>query len=145
MNNKGIDMRDIKFRAWNKKDKFMQAVCFLSWLVGGIKADDAGTYIGNGWVEGTGTKKDSECDVILMQYTGQLDENITEIYEGDIVKQRKNCMFDDGYVVQQVVFNKDQFVSGNCSLYQAVNTFRAKVIGNIYENPELLVTPDHQI
>ena len=75
----------------------------------------------------------------MMQFTGLTDKNGKDIYEGDIVEQEKNCLFDDGKYILTVCFNgKDQFVSGNCSLYQAVQSFGAEVIGNIYENPELL-------
>ena len=77
--------------------------------------------------------------IAKRQYTGLKDKNGKEIYEGDIVEQDKNCMFNDGKLINMVSFDgRDKFVSGFCSLYQAVNSFNAVVIGNIYENPELI-------
>ena len=74
----------------------------------------------------------------LMQFTGLQDNNGVDIYEGDIVYQKINCLADFGRHKKMVGFNEDQFKSGGCSLYEAVRSFDAKVIGNIYENPELL-------
>lgn len=79
-------------------------------------------------------------DAEVMQYTGLKDSKGAEIYEGDIVGQYKNCLFDEGYINNEVEFIHDQFCSNGCSLLQAVNYFGARVIGNIYENPELLTT-----
>lgn len=65
-------MREIKFRAWNKKDKVM------------INA----IFVGLGKVYGmTKTFKPSKEleDVILMQYTGLLDRNGKQIYEGEVI------------------------------------------------------------
>lgn len=107
-------MREIKFRAWDHEI--------------GVMADDVHSKYGATYKSAT-----------LMQFTGLLDKNGKEIYEGDIVEQDVNCMFDKGKHKQEVSFNgKDQFVSGNCSLNQAIESFQAEVIGNIYENPELM-------
>ena len=75
-----------------------------------------------------------------MQYTGLKDKNGVEIYEGDIIE----CKTDIYNLIHigEVVFKKEfaAFVIENIcgeTLFHhlSLNTF--KVIGNIYENPEL--------
>ena len=78
-----------------------------------------------------------------MQYTGLKDKNGKEIYEGDVVKCEGITAIVK-YVVEPAiagfVFDQD-----NCGAYReyAVDeqkrTIHYEVIGNIYENPELLV------
>jgi len=80
-------------------------------------------------------------DYILMQYTGLKDKNGKEIYEGDIIKNIDGYVhwgkYEDGEYVYNVytwVLNKYGTV-----LSEMVLTYKnVEVIGNIYENPELL-------
>lgn len=77
-------------------------------------------------------------DIPVMQYTGLKDKNGKEIWEGDILK-----LID---INVSVFFNSAtasfdfQYEGGDCeSLYSNIEAgIEMEVIGNIYENPELL-------
>lgn len=105
-------MREIKFRAWNKERKRFDYYDLIK--------DDT-SYFGD-CVGGYRHKH----QYILMQYTGLHDKNGKEIYEGDILKASW------GY---QGEVKFDWFIYANleCTIADDV-----EVIGNIYENPELL-------
>jgi uncharacterized phage protein (TIGR01671 family) len=76
-------------------------------------------------------------NVVLMQYTGLCDKNGKEIYEGDIV--RLYCKgtehLEGAHVVEWISESEGGFSIG-WGLFN--NTFDYEVIGNIYENPDLL-------
>lgn len=69
------------------------------------------------------------------QYTGLKDKNGTKIFEGDIVLLKG---YDEPY---QVVFDESCFQAYSDSVRYAMDNFYdhdIEVIGNIYDNPELL-------
>ncbi len=123
--------REIKFRVWDVGNKEMlevQELDFESTFYGGriaIRPDQYNDYF------------DTE-DMILMQYTGLKDKNGKEIYEGDIVKIKyrdedigKVIYEHNGFSIDVTNMNK------NYGRVSFVNNFM-EVIGNIYDNPELL-------
>jgi len=77
-----------------------------------------------------------QCEI--MQYTGLKDKNGKEIYEGDIVKAN----WGQGELIAEIMFEDGAFVLGMGMI--AIGTWQVKiticieVIGNIYQNPELL-------
>ncbi len=126
--------REIKFRAWSKKrNKIYEVLILFRDVIGGLWAKCKGYDI----VE----QKDIQIDVqpkdcLLMQYTGLKDKNGVEIYEGDVLKD-----------LQENYTGKVWFASGcfysDCSGFgeQTLDILieeRVEIIGNIYENPELL-------
>lgn len=66
-----------------------------------------------------------------MQYTGLKDKNGVEIYEGDLVVE------NGSFGPYQVEYYKNGFYLGDF-LHSNWNAEDVEVIGNIYENPELL-------
>lgn len=127
--------REIKFRAWDSENKFMRDdIGEIHFLEGGIKIYGCATQIGNGWAK----------DNPLMQYTGLKDKNGVEIYEGDIVK----CFL--GAVTGHVVFDNGCFSLKLTDIFKPLMGYDINsipplydlgdisIIGNIYENAELL-------
>ena len=119
--------REIKFRAWNKKKKFMESAWLIDWEHGEV----CHAY--------HNVSKLDDC--VLMQFTGLYDSESKEVYEGDILTDIKNANVDENpYVVcfsDGAYYWKCLQSKAEDFLYQAI-TGNGKVIGNIYENPELL-------
>ena len=84
-------------------------------------------------------------DFILMQSTGLKDKNGSEIFEGDIVKYEAGC----NTVTEEVAYDKNfagfgvrdadtDIIFTFLQLADVVDLSSLEVIGNIYQNPELL-------
>lgn len=81
----------------------------------------------------------------IGQFTGLYDKNGKEIYEGDIVKH-----FNHNEIIREIIFMKGsfgywtgkEFISYASNYHFEWNDFykseKIEIIGNIYENPELL-------
>ena len=140
-----MDMREIKFRAWygNYMDVFEIGEMF-------------------GWTNRRKVARGLTA-YPLMQYTGLKDKNSKEIYEGDVVAKSVPLFqpLGRGQRVDEVVWGRDDKNTGMWEL-RLISDDRIKrnpeskvpyfepfglgcephnfeVIGNIYENPELLV------
>ena len=77
---------------------------------------------------------------VLMQYTGLKDKNGKEIYEGDIVGISWWDGLEDKTTQAQVIFKSGSFMWDDKKRYDSLfyKHMTFDVIGNIYENPELL-------
>jgi uncharacterized phage protein (TIGR01671 family) len=73
-----------------------------------------------------------------MQFTGLYDVNGKEIYEGDIIKHRYFSVKG----VAEVCWNDDEacFLAIEPNGARVILRPNSEVIGNIYENPELLTS-----
>lgn len=76
------------------------------------------------------------------QYVGRKDKNKREIYEGDIVRTGKDDIGDPEPMIGQVIMRDGSWLIENEKKQEAIDLFSEitsrEVIGNIYENPELL-------
>ena len=123
-------MREIKFRTWNDKTSTMTA----PFSAEDIRNDE---HYAN-W----------ESFESLMQFTGLKDKNGKEIYEGDIVKMVLDKIIPR-YAICEVKW-RDEYTGINFSHVRLENVINPgegwsmsthdtwEVIGNIYENAELL-------
>ena len=123
--------QEIKFRAWNKKDKVMVDVAAMNFGPSGLwslieDAVDAELQLSDSYE--------------LMQYTGLHDKNGREIYEGDVVdiglrnQDGKPVIAPVSYETYAAGYVLD---NGGNGIWQRL-TKECEVIGNTFENPELL-------
>ena len=121
-------MREIKFRVWDAHKRMWTEYRIHDGVVYFL---DKSTGV---WV-GKYDKRYKEFD--FMEYSGLRDKNNKEIYEGDIVVQnnkRHRVIFDEENA--RFCIRDDEFEL-NVS-FTNMNNKRMEVVGNIYENPELI-------
>jgi len=136
-----LPKREIKFRIWDKDNKKM--------FYKGVSPDRI--YMGlDGKLYNGLNGQDFSDNFILMQYTGLHDRNGKEVYEGDIVRitgEYVNPITNSSYPihrVQMVCWESKKKVRGNLFAgfiglnFGIAHTIKIEVIGNIFENPELL-------
>lgn len=122
-------MREIKFRAF-VDNKMYKVVGLDLW------SDSVSEHTFTIWDDDLDDSIELDAtEFELMQYTGLKDKNGKEIYEGDILITKD---IEGGKYKTFVTHENGMFLSGEESLYDDVFLFEAEVVGNIYENPELL-------
>ena len=122
-------MREIKFRAWLLAVKRMTYTHTLDELMNWNTQEE---------INGIG---------IWLQYTGLRDKNGTEIYEGDILRHNWNSGNDImKETISEVRFSDGAFICDDkkranfdISIHALSDWAEVEVIGNIYENQELLI------
>lgn len=131
-----------KFRAWDKRKNVMRDVAVLHFT----KNDKTNSI--EYWINPTELKSYHVRNIDLMQSTGLKDKNSIEIFEGDIVLVNVSNGFDH-LVNEKTVVQESEFHSGLiCKSLASGMEYRVfkhkkmdyeyEVIGNIYENSELL-------
>lgn len=126
-------MRIIKFRGKRAKGE-----CVGEWAYGELTQHDNLIWLEEcEYFSGAYVQTDT-----IGQFTGLYDKNGKEIYEGDIVEV---TVHGEGSFTSQVTFDDGAFVvcfyRGNYATLHDYNDsryYRIRVIGNIYDNPELL-------
>ena len=131
-------MQEIKFRAYDTLNKCMVDYDYITFYAfGGSEIGGTSCISGGGVnIQNHQWKNDiKQQGIVLMQYTGLKDKNGKEIYEGDI------CQYKNRNIVK-IYFKDGHFLMNNwgdisCDLSDV------EVIGNIYENSELLKGGDN--
>ena len=132
--------REIKFRVWNGRTMTYpegpEAPFTVIRLGGKVVDVSYGELMGE------------EEHSVLLQYTGYKDSDGKDIYEGDIVKEtwKENSPYgyrpeewDDEEDIYAINYVAPSFIFRNRWGDQtSIEDFKRAVIGNIYENPELL-------
>ena len=125
----GGDMREIKFRAWDSCHDFM-----MSWGILNQYDEDGHTCFLD-ILDGT------YSEIIPMQYTGLKDSKGVEIYEGDIAKKWYGPR-DEQFFPCLVIWRGNSWKIKDPNRYEyyfhEIFPESMEIIGNIYENPELL-------
>ena len=123
-----------KFRAWLKQEQEMDnEIDYISWLFDELYG------IGDGITYFVEAK-----DLVLMQSTGLKDKNGKEIFEGDILAFKTDdevinvkIFWDEKHALFMFRSEKYNEEEPLAELVEA-NTYPFEIIGNVYENPELL-------
>jgi uncharacterized phage protein (TIGR01671 family) len=129
-------MRDLKFRAYDEQKNEMRKSVLIEDLILRASTMDPNKFT---W----------DYDIPLMQFTGIISTNDKEIFEGDIIQYEN----DAGKFIDCVEYNADM----TCFVLQKFNSvyfienlesktvgsiyeesFSFEVVGNIYQNKELL-------
>ena len=122
-----------KFRAWDKR--------FSEFVEDFFVSEDGKIYkksTNTGY--GIAISRETSDKVILMQSTGLKDKNGKEVFVGDIIKCTRGCL-------HEVYIEKEYggtYFGGMPAVYLKdlregyAWTEHEEIIGNIYENPELL-------
>lgn len=129
--------REIKFRAWCINEKV--------WFTAGFSVCESGQQIfdADEFTHNVGEH------VKLVQYTGMKDKNGKEIWEGDIVESK--TLFKDSIIRAKIIWDEamgfwkveeiNPVYSEREYLHEVCKgAYETVVVGNIYQNPELIQT-----
>lgn len=114
-------MREVRFRAWIPSEKRIGGTFTLREV-----ANEDGTF---------------DDDVIFLESTGLEDKNGKEIFEGDIIKAIANFYQKETIIEPAKIWwmpNSAMFGVYGWGDRNITDFIQIEIIGNIYENPELL-------
>ncbi|WP_338217109.1 YopX family protein [Lacticaseibacillus salsurivasis] len=153
-------MRQIKFRAWDKQRRHMFDVEQLAYNLRGelVSIYGFGRDFSNDQEALMGEEPDLD-KAVLMQFTGLHDKNGRDIYEGDLLRVELDDDPDSYYIAPVTWCGADypafdimskywpKNVSYDTNVLSAIVAGWSEevmsVVGNIYENPELMEVAEH--
>jgi hypothetical protein len=125
-------MRTIKFRAWDSD---------FGKMIYEFTPDGYSVDMQNGMLEVGSQNGDGDYFTLpLMQFTGLLDKNGKEIYEGDLVESEFGYI---GEIIYENSYDRARYLiewndGDNCDIFLDASHGEIEVFSNIYENPELI-------
>ena len=141
-------MNNVKFKCWDVEKKIMYDIAWPTWngMIEVWKDNIPQSEVVYLSVNGP------EEQGILLQYTGSTDSNGGEIYEGYICKWKFNNLSAGkaNYEISKIEFRKGSFlVTPKCKensmhlgwigyRHEGSENLNIEIIGNVFENPELL-------
>ena len=122
-------MREIKFRAWDKKiQQFIDAK--------EIVINDGKVF--RNWQDYEDYIPDDNT-IELVWFTGIVDKAGKDIFEGDIIQCTNHSVKKNGLVMmEQGMWNWEYKLGAVSWLWDVIGRWKGTVIGNRFENPELL-------
>jgi uncharacterized phage protein (TIGR01671 family) len=133
--------RQIKFRFWNKSENRFYFFDFA------LINDSSNSGVGILGITLSGLETNLENNFVIQQFTGFIDKNKKDVYEGDIVEYVEGVELGDKMLERGVVKFEEYFgcfgyataLDKDCSNFPWEGVVsKATVIGNICENSELL-------
>jgi hypothetical protein len=129
-------MREIKFRAWDKTGKY-KVMCQVINLYSG---ENPFVQCACNWQDGDVYRwrifTRSLEQIELMQFTGLLDKSGKKIYEGDILHYPEFA--DEDLAIHTEPFEWTPYGYQGKFSGENISEGKCEIIGNIYENPELV-------
>ena len=137
--------RQIKFRVWHTFYKRFENKGYLTSWCNEIDKN----YVLSGVMENQTEEdyfEDDGMDVIFHQFTGHLDKNGKDIFEGDIINFNRgigNWTGERMETTHEVVFSEEVFAfvlkyGSSYIKFRKHWNYEYEVIGNVFETPELL-------
>lgn len=130
-------MMKLKAKAWDVFNK--------EWIHDPIIDGKTGMMMGFSLLDGSFQRHFSKDEVKLSVCTGLKDANGKDIYAGDVIRYNNNDymrtggILDDEIVIGVVKYGDGFFaINDDVLINVLVNDEQAMVIGNIFENPELM-------
>ena len=119
--------REIKFRAWIENEKNQKGSSIMEYFIFNPKTKLDDYLLFHGAIS---------LEMPIMQFTGLKDKNGKEIYEGDILEH--NLWGKTQIIWEMGMFRGTETKSGIDVTLADQQLKRCRVIGNIYENKDLL-------
>lgn len=133
--------KTIKYRAYNKINGMMDVVGFeqnMTYVHARYNYDFDGYSVFEGYINARSMKDGSKKSCVVVESIDLKDKNGKEIYTGDIIRvSYRGVESDVGYVGFDKVTLRYSLMINDC-YYGLTGINKLEIIGNVYENLELL-------